>query len=346
MSSKANMNTQAQDVEYANTINSGKTGTAKRKNKPGRPKKKKAAKETDVHICPTCSHMSDILPLHFLGGRASQSRKQRKSLNSFLQLTAELPFDTLKAQLLAQILAKLNPSKISYDDYDIVWTVPRIQPSPLALALDSDYKFLLQHAIKHKELQTNITIKARTNKKKKMRKDTSSGEDDVGSENESEDDKQLKKKPKKTSAKEKAKNKDKAQANLETPPNHAKFNTLPGQKGTISLLQCHLAEHAQPASQPHAPNNNIPQPAPAGSCTEGGQSDSLIPYGMLHGPTLSLNDFYSNYTLSDDIHMKLHQNRYTGMETICYILVSELKEMEFKLGEIAVMRPAMKCWCR
>ncbi|KAG1901153.1 uncharacterized protein F5891DRAFT_950952 [Suillus fuscotomentosus] len=161
-------------------------------------------------------------------------------------------------------------------------------------------------------------------------------------------------------------NKDKAQANLETPPNHAKFNTLPGQKGTISLLQCHLAERAQPASQPHgtvinfnipsellavffppaAPNNNIPQPAPAGSCTEGGQSDSLIPYGMLHGPTLSLNDFYSNYTLSDDIHMKLHQNRYTGMETICYILVSELKEMEFKLGEIAVMRPAMKCWCR
>lgn len=84
-------------------------------------------------------------------------------------------------------------------------------------------------------------------------------------------------------------NKDEAQANLETPPNHAKFNTLPGQKGTVSLLQCRLAERAQPASQPHgtvinfnippellavfrppaALNNDIPQPAPAGSCTEG-----------------------------------------------------------------------------
>ncbi|KAG0707966.1 hypothetical protein DFH29DRAFT_756527, partial [Suillus ampliporus] len=62
------------------------------------------------------------------------------------------------------------------------------------------------------------------------------------------------------------------------------------------------------------------------------------------GPTLYLNEFCSNYILSNDIRTKLHQNGYTGMETICYILISELKEMEFKLGEIAAMCAAMKRW--
>ncbi|KAG2340503.1 hypothetical protein BDR05DRAFT_950395 [Suillus weaverae] len=69
-----------------------------------------------------------------------------------------------QAQLLAQILAKLNPNKISYDDYDYNWTVPQIQPSHLALASDSNYKILLQHATKHKEPQANITIKVHMNK--------------------------------------------------------------------------------------------------------------------------------------------------------------------------------------
>jgi len=81
-----------------------------------------------------------------------------------LQQTIDIPFDTLKAQLLAQISVKLNPMMITYDDYSIEWTVPRIQPSPLALATDDDYKFMLQHASKHKEPQANIIIKACSNK--------------------------------------------------------------------------------------------------------------------------------------------------------------------------------------
>ncbi|KAG2335333.1 hypothetical protein BDR05DRAFT_1006929 [Suillus weaverae] len=41
-------------------------------------------------------------------------------------------------------------------------------------------------------------------------------------------------------------NKDEAQADLETLPSHMKFNALPGHKGALSLLQCWLAECAQP----------------------------------------------------------------------------------------------------
>ncbi|KAG1899822.1 uncharacterized protein F5891DRAFT_901698, partial [Suillus fuscotomentosus] len=63
-----------------------------------------------------------------------------------------------------------------------------------------------------------------------------------------------------------------------------------------------------------------------------------------NGLSLPLDHFCRDYNLSDGILTKLSDNGYTGTETICYILISELKEMGFKLGEIAAMRAAMKCW--
>ncbi|KAG1752351.1 uncharacterized protein EDB91DRAFT_1077779 [Suillus paluster] len=387
MSWKANMNTQAQDAECmtltwqmerggqpaASTINSGETGMAKRKT-PGHLRKKKPTEETDVPAPPAPAQVTYYLSI-FSEAEFHKAEKQRKSLNSFLQQTADLLFDTLKAQLLAQISAKLNPSKILYDDYNINWTVPWIQPSPLALALDSDYKILLQHTTKHKELQENITIKVHMNKsaKEKAKVLETNLNIKINTKIQQLCDQWMCLKPgcmnccKMITCLLHTQNKDEAQANLETPLNHTKFNAFPGQKGTVSLLQCHLAECTQPTNQPYGPvinfnippelltvfcppavpNNDIPQPAPAGSCTEGDRSqDSLIPYDVLHGLTLSLNKFCSNYTLSDNIRTKLHQNRYTGTETICYILISQLKEMEFKLGEIAAMCAAMKCWCK
>jgi hypothetical protein len=159
-------------------------------------------------------------------------------------------------------------------------------------------------------------------------------------------------------------NKDDAQANLETPPNHTKFNVLPGQKGNVApLLQRRLAERAQAATQSGpvinfnippellavfrpAANNATPQPAVPGSHAKAEHpQDILIPDDAQHGLTLSLDEFCNNYSLSGDIRAKLSENGYTGTETICYILVPDLKEMGFKLGEIAAMRAAMKRWC-
>ena len=143
---------------------------------------------------------------------------------------------------------------------------------------------------------------------------------------------------------------------------------LPGQKGTVSL-QCHLAERAQPGNQPAGPviNFNIPPELLTAFCppddnihpsrstpiiaaaphSEGETpQDSLIPHGVQYGPTLSLHQFCHDYNLSDNILAKLSDNGYTGTETVCYVLISELKEMGFKLGEIAAMRAAMKHWCK
>ncbi|KAG1859228.1 hypothetical protein F4604DRAFT_1589111, partial [Suillus subluteus] len=117
-------------------------------------------------------------------------------------------------------------------------------------------------------------------------------------------------------------NKDNDLANLKTPPNHPKFNFIPGQKSEVShLLQRHLAECNQPTtghvSSPVI-NFNIPpdllamfrppgeicdvqnvNTAPAAAITS--DQASLMPAGAQLGPDLSLDDFCAQYSLSDDI---------------------------------------------
>jgi hypothetical protein len=80
--------------------------------------------------------------------------------------------------------------------------------------------------------------------------------------------------------------------------------------------------------------------APAATADQG----ALIPAGAKPGPDLSLDDFCTCYSLSDDIRKKLDVNGYTGTETLSFIVVAELKEMDFKFGEIAAMKAAMCRW--
>jgi hypothetical protein len=54
--------------------------------------------------------------------------------------------------------------------------------------------------------------------------------------------------------------------------------------------------------------------------------------------------FCAAFELSQDIHTKLAGNGYTGTQTIRYIIVSELKEMGFKNGEITAMKDAVARW--
>lgn len=61
---------------------------------------------------------------------------------------------------------------------------------------------------------------------------------------------------------------------------------------------------------------------------------------------MKLADFCSYFELSQDIQQKLASNGYTGTRTIWYIVVSELKEMGFKNGEIAEMKDAVARWAK
>ncbi|KAF8836322.1 hypothetical protein BDN67DRAFT_1014783 [Paxillus ammoniavirescens] len=166
-------------------------------------------------------------------------------------------------------------------------------------------------------------------------------------------------------------NKDSNLADLETPPNHHKFNAVPGRTAMniLPLLQHCLAERNQPATGQTGPvfNFNIPpeilgifrpvgaaQPQPAQAVIKAPQASStpidhdqltLVPSAAQHGQKLSLDEFCDRYSLSQDIRTKLHKNGYTGTEMISFIVISELKDMGFKHGEIAVMKAAVRHWC-
>ncbi|KAG1719693.1 hypothetical protein EDB19DRAFT_1647862 [Suillus lakei] len=158
-------------------------------------------------------------------------------------------------------------------------------------------------------------------------------------------------------------NKDENLADLETPPNHHKFNMAPGHKtADISpLLQHQLADRNQPTNNasPVINFNISPEllavfhPAPAQAAIEHGvpppavhDPQSLVQSGMQHGPNLTLDAFCTMYGLSQDIRTKLHDNGYTGSDTLTFIIVPELKEMGFKYGEIAALKAAMRQWCQ
>ncbi|KAI5981242.1 hypothetical protein EDD15DRAFT_2380033 [Pisolithus albus] len=135
-------------------------------------------------------------------------------------------------------------------------------------------------------------------------------------------------------------------ADLEKPLNHAKFNNLH-----------HMAERNQAVSTTPIVNFNLlpemfnafcppaTKPAsPVRSTPAAVTTDLLLPESATPGPCLTLSEFCAAYSLSDNVRQKLDDNGYMGSSTISYICVSELKDMEFKHGEIAAMKDAVRWW--
>lgn len=87
--------------------------------------------------------------------------KKCKGSNAYFKLNDDEPFDTWKAQLLVRISDKLSPASLLFDDYDINFTIPRISPSPLAVANEEDYDLLRERVRKAKNFEVNIIIQAK-----------------------------------------------------------------------------------------------------------------------------------------------------------------------------------------
>ncbi|KAH7905763.1 hypothetical protein BJ138DRAFT_1105714 [Hygrophoropsis aurantiaca] len=268
----------------------------------------------------------------FSKSQMQNDEKKRKLTNKIFQLSAAHEWDTLKAQILEKTVECLDPKTISWDDYDITWFVPRIQPTHFALASSSDYAILLEHAMKPKTAAASIVVEARQPKTKntkgtsskgknqKSGSDADSSNSDDSNDSDSDGGKPVKKKSKtqqyandavpdkkKGAEKETQMNtrisdkikllrnkyacskpgcgsgseycfihpespdhfplshahltiwasaweQDSTLANAETPPNHAKFNALPGRHAlpmpVSPLLQRRLAEKNQAQALP------------------------------------------------------------------------------------------------
>ena len=78
----------------------------------------------------------------------SELKKQphkRKNQVRILSLSADLDWDTVKAQILVKIEDWMKPKKLDFDDYDVCFTVPRKVSDPTPLATEDDYDFLLKN---------------------------------------------------------------------------------------------------------------------------------------------------------------------------------------------------------
>jgi len=67
-----------------------------------------------------------------------------------LQLSSSEPWDTIRAQLLAQIDDAIEPRPLDLSNFDISFTISRVVVQALLLQTEQHYKFLLGEAMKGK----------------------------------------------------------------------------------------------------------------------------------------------------------------------------------------------------
>jgi hypothetical protein len=165
-------------------------------------------------------------------------------------------------------------------------------------------------------------------------------------------------------------------ATLEKPPNHKLFST---EKAILSpVLQRRkdaAAKNSGSAAAPGPPVFNITignditdlfrggpshatapvpnanyaadaqaKPVPALNSPPARESLTLLPPSHAPGIDMSLADFCALYDLSPGIFQKLIDNDYKTARFLRFLTFPEMKEMGFKLGEIAGLRDAVELW--
>lgn len=86
------------------------------------------------------------------------TKKRGDSKTVLMELGDELVWDTWKAQLLVKIDKVLKPKKISFNNYDITFSIPRVHPKPTMLSDEGSYKFMVSQASKGKDPNVLVTV--------------------------------------------------------------------------------------------------------------------------------------------------------------------------------------------
>ena len=115
----------------------------------------------------------DYILTMFSATEMKKPASRREPKKSSLQLAADEPWDTVKAQLLVKIDDLLKPSTLSIDDYEILFTIPRVVAKPgYPLASATDYVILLERS-KSKLVQLTISTVINNNDKENGEHDDS-----------------------------------------------------------------------------------------------------------------------------------------------------------------------------
>lgn len=110
-----------------------------------------------------------------------------------------------------------------------------------------------------------------------------------------------------------------------------------------------FANH-QPAVVPaHPPQAVIPIAAalpvtPASEPLTHGPDTPLYPPNMKPTNQYNLADFCTAHSLSQDILGRFTAQGFTTLNQLCYISLNDLKDIQFKRGEIAAVQDAIATW--
>ena len=129
------------------------TGSVTGKRSKGRKKTK-----TQVSTAPVPASKVDYILSLFSAIEMKKPAAKHEPKKSSLQLPTDEPWDTVKAQLLVKIDDLLKPSTLSIDDYEILFSIPRVVSKPgYPLASATDYAILLERSCKSKLVQLSIS---------------------------------------------------------------------------------------------------------------------------------------------------------------------------------------------
>jgi len=172
--------------------------------------------------------------------------------------------------------------------------------------------------------------------------------------------------------------KDGDQATVEQPPHHRLFNMNANDSPVLRRRQ--EAQKANALAAPAAPVINFtfgndvmerfdrlihpqanptpavpayaPVPAPAytpPTDTAVGQYDlqcpTIIQQNQLPGRDMPIVEFCAAFDLGNAIEKKLLDNSYRHARMLRFVTLQDLKEMDFRLGEIATFRDGVEKWC-
>jgi hypothetical protein len=99
---------------------------------------------------------------------------------------------------------------------------------------------------------------------------------------------------------------------------------------------------------PTAPNNGAPiAPGPVQQALGAPTVDTflLLP-NHSEGPKMDIETFCTVYSLSEELLSRFREHRISGTHAFAHIGTKELKEMDFKIGEIIDIKEAVKEWSR
>jgi hypothetical protein len=70
----------------------------------------------------------------------------------------------------------------------------------------------------------------------------------------------------------------------------------------------------------------------------------LLSPSLKPGAKMTIEDFCDHFSLSPEILERLHKNGYSGTHVIQHIEIGKLRSMDFKPGEIAELKEAVRVW--